>query len=138
METRDGCGLVVLDRAACLDLLGTPRVGTLAVTDKAMPVVLPVAYALDGEHLVMRVAPDSLLARAAARRVVAFCAYGGDLQRFGSWSVAVTGIAEPVEGPSDPTYQPFGPVQGWSGEGRSDLWLRLSTERMTGRRLVPR
>jgi len=137
MESRDGCGLVVLDHEACINLLAVPRVGSLAVTDQALPVVLPVAYALDGHDLVMRVAEGSLLSRAAPGRVVAFCAYNGDLQRFGGWSVAVTGIAERIATPRDQTHRPYGPVGGWGGTRHPEVWLRLPTDLMTGRRLEP-
>jgi hypothetical protein len=135
MEARDGCGLVVLDRAGCLELLGIPRVGCLAVTDQAMPVVLPVAYALDNDRLVMRLASGSLLGRAAPNRVVGFGVHSGDLQRFGGWSVSVTGFAQPIPEPLGLVHRPQGPLGGWA-DGH-DVWIALSTERMTGRWLVP-
>ena len=135
MDARDGCGLVVLDRTTCLELLSVPRVGCLAVTDQAMPVVLPVAYSLDSDRLVMRFASDSLLGRAAPNRVVGFAVFSGDLQRFGGWSVSVTGFARPIAEPVGLVHRPQGPLGGWA-DG-DDLWITLSTERMTGRCLVP-
>ena len=134
MQARDGCGLLVLDRGACLALLAVPWVGTLAVTENALPVVLPVGYVLDGDRVIMRVAAGSLLARAAPGHVVAFCAHSGDRKRSGSWSVAVTGTFERVSAPGDPRHYPYGPVAGWSGDDADDIWFGLPTELMTGRR----
>lgn len=54
-------GIEVIDRKACLELLGADHVGRLAVIEGGAPLILPVNYALDGEHLVFRTAPGTKL-----------------------------------------------------------------------------
>ena len=47
----------------CLRLLASTTVGRVALTSKALPVILPVNYAVDGDTVVIRTRPGSLLAQ---------------------------------------------------------------------------
>src|SRR5262249_57548434 len=64
----------------------------------ALPMVLPVRYALDGERVVVCVGVGSTLDQATRHAVVAFEVDGGDAA--GEWSVSLVGVASPVaDGP---------------------------------------
>lgn len=85
-----------LSRARCLDLLATTRLGRVGVSVRALPVILPVTYAVIGETVVFRTAPGSKLTAAVHRSVVAFEADRGDLCGAWGWSVLVQGVASEI------------------------------------------
>ena len=49
----DRDGLEVLDRAECFRLLDGGGLGRIAVTSGALPLVMPVAYVMDGETIIV-------------------------------------------------------------------------------------
>ena len=61
-----------LSRARCFDLLATLAVGRVGVSVRALPAILPVAYAVAGDRVVFRSAPGAKLDAAVHRSVVAF------------------------------------------------------------------
>jgi nitroimidazol reductase NimA-like FMN-containing flavoprotein (pyridoxamine 5'-phosphate oxidase superfamily) len=82
-----------LTRAACLALLGPGGHGRVAATMKAVPVIIPVTFALFGEVLVIGLGSEPDLSRAVANSVIAF-----ETDHVGSdgllrWGVHVTGVA---------------------------------------------
>ena len=86
----------------CLHLLSTASVGRIAVTRDALPVILPVNYAVDGTSLVIRTSEGSVLKAArAGGAVVAFEVDSLDERTMTGWSVLITGtlresLATPV------------------------------------------
>jgi nitroimidazol reductase NimA-like FMN-containing flavoprotein (pyridoxamine 5'-phosphate oxidase superfamily) len=66
----DGNGFVVLDRAACLELLARRHIAIVAITDGAMPLVLPALYGLWDDHVVMAVDPVGVLGRHVPNNIV--------------------------------------------------------------------
>lgn len=92
----DRDGLERLDRAECLRLLRTAAVGRVAGTSGALPVVLPVGYAVDGDSIVVETGRGTTLDFATSGSVVAFEV--DDLNERGDagWTVMVTGVAEEV------------------------------------------
>jgi len=95
----DRHGLEVLSRSECLRLLATTPVGRVALSIGALPVVLPVNFALDGESVVFRTGPGSKLEAATRQAVVAFQADHVDLADETGWSVLLTGVARPSTTP---------------------------------------
>lgn len=90
----DRNGLRILRRADCLALLGGARVGRIALSHNAMPIILPVMYGVEAEVIVFR-ADGGLLAEAARRGdVVCFETDSGDDVAGGLWSVLVLGKLE--------------------------------------------
>jgi nitroimidazol reductase NimA-like FMN-containing flavoprotein (pyridoxamine 5'-phosphate oxidase superfamily) len=84
----------------CYRLLGSVRVGRVVMTRQALPVVLPVAFALDGHTIVIATAVGSPLAAASAQQaVVAFEADDLDPVTLSGWSVVVTGTISAVTDP---------------------------------------
>jgi nitroimidazol reductase NimA-like FMN-containing flavoprotein (pyridoxamine 5'-phosphate oxidase superfamily) len=89
-----------LSRPRCLDLLATTCLGRVGVSVRALPVILPVTYAVIGETVFFRTAPGTKLNAAVHRAVVAFetdrCDPCGDW----GWSVLVQGVASEVTDPA--------------------------------------
>jgi len=90
-----------LSRARCLELLATTAVGRVGVSVRALPVILPVSYALIGEQVILRTAPGTKLEAAAHRHVVAFEADRYDPRGAWGWSVLVQGVASEVTAVAD-------------------------------------
>ena len=67
----DRQGLIVLDEAACRALLHTVHLGRVALTDGALPMILPVTFACLDRDLVFRAGPGALQ---RAARLVRWCA----------------------------------------------------------------
>lgn len=93
-----------LTRAECLALLAEHEVGRLALTVRALPYLVPVAYEVDADEIVFRVDDSPEVEAALGDAVVAF-AIDDFVDHDCSYRVHVTGVArlEPVrdalEGP---------------------------------------
>ena len=130
----DRNGLEILDRERCLGLLDTVELGRVALSDKALPIIVPVEFWMLGDDIVFR-ASGGLLATAARQgHVVCFEADSGTAAE-DSWSVLVIGgltVADPSV------------VATANGDGRAP-WrtdvpgetVQLSTTVMSGRLLTP-
>jgi hypothetical protein len=123
-----------LPRHECLALLATASMGRVALSIDALPVVLPVGFALLGEDVVFRPLFDAKLSVPGVDVVLAF-----QVDHFGApaeagWSVLVQGLARAVVEPEE-----LERCRALSlpvlGVGRhSARFARLSTTRLTGRR----
>lgn len=90
----DTAGLRVLTRAECLRLLRTVTVGRVAVSHRALPMILPVHFRIaDDDSIRIETAPGTTLHRATDHAVVAFEAEGPAGATEPSWSVIVHGVA---------------------------------------------
>jgi aminoglycoside phosphotransferase family enzyme/predicted kinase len=92
----DGAGADPVDRldaTDCRRLLSLHGVGRVAVTSAALPTVLPVAYHLVGESLVLRLPTGDLTGTIPDNTVIAFEADELDPASGAGWSVHLTGIA---------------------------------------------
>lgn len=117
----------------CLEHLATTRVGRVAFTTSALPTVVPLTYAIKGQHLLLATGADSRLAKAADHGVLAFEIDDVDSSTHTGWSVVVTGVAEVVEGPEGRA-EAASVVAPWLPE-RAELLIRLPCTRVTGRRI---
>jgi nitroimidazol reductase NimA-like FMN-containing flavoprotein (pyridoxamine 5'-phosphate oxidase superfamily) len=126
--------LEVLGRQQCLALLETVQVGRLIFTEDALPAVQPVNFRLCGDDVVIRVAGGTKLAAAERNFVVAFQADELDPDLRTGWSVTVVGHAQRIT-EVDKLVEVSGTfLQPWV-DGRRDHFIRIRTERVTGRRL---
>lgn len=129
----DSAGLQVLSREECLDLLGSTAVGRLVYTDRALPVVHPVVYVLDGESVVLRV-PEGSATLVARDTIVAFQIddVAGDLSR--GWSVMAVGHVTEVDDEAHLARLRELPLasRGWGGR---DHYLVVALEVLSGRRI---
>ena len=134
--TLDNAGLEVLDRAACLRLLATAGVGRIAVSVKALPLILPVHYVLAGDAILVRTHQGSTLDVATRDAVVAF-----EADRLGPsaglvWSVLVTGQARHLEDSASEVDPRWRELPAWS-PGLPERIVSISTDHVSGRRSRP-
>ena len=128
----DAAGYLVLDRMQCLDYLAAGGVGRVAVNVGALPAILPVHFALDGEQVVFSIAAGSTLDRATRDAVVAFETDGQHHDGTGHWSVTATGMARHVR--DDVATVPAAErLPNWAGIDRRRL-VMISTDYLSGRR----
>jgi len=125
-------GIEILDSDECRRLLAQDEIGRLAVIVGAMPMILPVNYALDRDAIVFRTMPGSRLD--VGQGHAAFEVDSFDRVCHSGWSVLVTGHLEEVN-----WYQAadMKRIQGLDVEpwapGERDLFLRLRPSFITGR-----
>jgi len=123
-----------LPEAECLALIKTMSVGRVAYSDRALPVVVPVNFAVDGRDIVIRTARRSRLAGAARGTVIAFEVDDIDVPRRSGWSVVMTGRIELVDDPAEIAGLEKLELDSWTGEG-VDVFVRLRADILTGRRV---
>ena len=87
----DRNGLEILEHDECRRLLASVKIGRVGMTTDAMPIVLPVTFALDGSRIVFCSTPGTKLYVALDGAVVAFEADDVDPDLHFGWSVCVTG-----------------------------------------------
>ena len=128
----DRSGFELLARAECLRLLASTRIGRVGAHAGALPVILPVVFALDDKGVVIRVRAGSQLERATRDAVVCFEADDVDPSRGRGWSVAVTGEAREITEGAELEWARGLPLEGWPGE--QDDPRRISLDLVSGRR----
>lgn len=124
----------VLSRTECLDLLATTSVGRVGTTSGALPVVLPVNFALSGETIVFRTVPGTKLDAAVAGAVVAFECDGYDDKGQNGWSVMLQGMATEVTEPSRLESFRNLPLEAWALDGAAHHYVTIDSTLVTGRR----
>jgi len=120
--TLDGTGLRVLTEAECYERLATATIGRIALSWRALPLILPVRFELLGRTVVVLAGADTTLAHATDRTVVAFEAEGPAGAVEPVWSVAARGLAT-HHGPS---------------VGAALVQVRIAVHDATGREIVSR
>jgi nitroimidazol reductase NimA-like FMN-containing flavoprotein (pyridoxamine 5'-phosphate oxidase superfamily) len=80
-----------LSERECWELLATASVGLLALSVRALPVIVPVQYYLDGRRLAVCLGHHELPERALDATVIAFAADSIDRVTRSGWSVQVQG-----------------------------------------------
>ena len=120
----------------CLQALAAKRVGRIALTHRALPVVFPVNYVLDGHSILLRTAPGTALAAARDEVVVAFEVDEIDEQQQAGWSVLVTGFMRELTDVDDVLRADRLRLASWTGDERSH-YVRITPARVTGRRIRP-
>jgi uncharacterized protein len=129
----DSAGLQVLSREECIELLATAGIGRLVFTDRALPVVFPVVYALDGESVVLRV-PEGSVTLAARDTIAAFQIDDVEPDLSKGWSVMAVGHVEEVE--DEPRLSRLRQLDLPSRQhGRNDHYLAVDLEVLSGRRI---
>jgi uncharacterized protein len=134
----DRDGLEVLDRAECLRLLEGRSVGRIAGTMGALPVVVPVEYAMDGESIVLETGRSPALGFASGGTVLAFEVDNLHEQGHSGWTVMVTGVAEEIADACAierlRRLLPDEPDERDEADGRVEHFVRISSEIVSGRR----
>jgi nitroimidazol reductase NimA-like FMN-containing flavoprotein (pyridoxamine 5'-phosphate oxidase superfamily) len=132
----DSSGPEVLDRHACLKLLGAVGVGRIVYTERAMPAIQPVPFALHGETIILRASGCGKLSAAVRDTVVAFEAgwFSDDLNS--GWSVRVIGRATEISAPEELAELAVLPLPSWDASA-NEHYLRVTVDLISGRRLTP-
>jgi uncharacterized protein len=131
----DGERIATIAPDECLRLLASTTVGRVALTRKALPVILPVNYAVDGDTVVIRTRPGSLLASSRERGVVvAFEVDELDRQTCSGWSVLVTGTLREITDVGELARAEQLPLVPWVGGDRRHF-VRITPGMLSGRRI---
>jgi nitroimidazol reductase NimA-like FMN-containing flavoprotein (pyridoxamine 5'-phosphate oxidase superfamily) len=123
-----------LPESACFRLLATVSVGRVALTRHALPVILPVNFALDGQTIVLRTGAGSVLAAARDGVVVAFEADEVDSRLEVGWSVLVTGTMREITNASEMLRVQRLHLFPWAG-GDRPFYVRITPGFVSGRRV---
>ncbi len=125
--------MAILSRPECFDLLARVSVGRIGASIDALPVILPVNFAVSGESVLFRTIHGTKLDAATIGAVVAFQADAYEVGDW-SWSVLLQGVASAVsdeDGQAQAGKIHIGP---WAG-GHVDLRLvRIVATNVSGRR----
>jgi nitroimidazol reductase NimA-like FMN-containing flavoprotein (pyridoxamine 5'-phosphate oxidase superfamily) len=129
----DRNGFEVLGRDECFTLLRSAAVGRIGLSMSALPVVLPVNFAVDGDRIVLRTAAGSKLDAALGGAVVAFEADHIDAESGAAWSVLVRGSSAVLTDPAAIESLADLDLTSWVAD-RSDQWVTITTDLVSGRR----
>ncbi|MEU6036784.1 pyridoxamine 5'-phosphate oxidase family protein [Actinomadura sp. NPDC047616] len=130
----DRSGLEILDADQCRSLLAGAPVGRVVFTDRALPAVQPVNFALVDDEVVIRTSNGSKLAAAVRGAVVAFEADDFDATTRTGWSVVVVGHARVVTDPGELEQLRRLPLSPWA-PGEREHFLRIRPQMFSGRRI---
>jgi nitroimidazol reductase NimA-like FMN-containing flavoprotein (pyridoxamine 5'-phosphate oxidase superfamily) len=119
----------------CLRLLSAGKTGRVGISVAALPVVLPVNYAVLDHDIVIRTGAGTKLNAALRGAVVAFEIDHVDPIDHEGWSVLVQGCAHEMTDADELERARTLPLRPWA-PGARDHYVRIPTERMSGRRLV--
>ncbi len=124
-----------LSRDECLALLATVSIGRIGTTVDALPVVLPITFALSDGELVVRTMPGTKLHQATVNSVVALQAdqYRGPADPTG-WSVLVRALARPIVDAAELDAARQLPLGPWAPAG---TYLAMEPTIVSGRRIHP-
>ncbi len=130
----DRNGLEVLPDEVCRSLLSGAALGRIGLTVGALPVILPMTYAvLDGD-IVIRAGWGSKLDAAADGQVVCFEADAYNALYHDGWSVLVIGKAEIITDPAELERVGNLALRAWAfADG--DHYIRIRFDLVSGRRI---
>lgn len=127
--------LETLTRDECLELLATVPVGRIGVSIGALPVILPVNFALVGDHIVIRTVPGTKLDAATRRAVVAFEVDSFATDGSSGWSVMVQGVCSEVVDAGERAVLASSPPHPWAfAAGDAQRFVRIEASFVSGRR----
>ncbi len=122
----------VLTRPECLTLLGSQNLGRVGASIDALPVILPVHFALVGQAVVFRTNPGSRFDAATLGAVVAFQADRYEPESGSGWSVLVQGVATEIDDPERRRRAEWVPVTWWDDDATSRL-VQIEATQLSGR-----
>jgi nitroimidazol reductase NimA-like FMN-containing flavoprotein (pyridoxamine 5'-phosphate oxidase superfamily) len=120
-------GFQTMTADECRRLLGVVDIGRVAISAGALPVVLPVQYALQGDQLLLRTPGHHEVSDSIDGQVVGFEADRLDMVRGVGWSVSVTGTVRVAAAVSAE------PVHRWFCDG---VVLAMDTDIIVGHRVI--
>ena len=127
--------LLELSEQECRRLLATTPLGRLAVTEKALPMIVPVHYTLRGDDVVLSNLSASRTRAAHAGAVLAFEADDYDPVTREGWAVSVIGASRPITDPDEVAALDALDFAPWTGDVRQG-YVAVRIGLLKGRRLV--
>jgi len=121
-----------MSKQECLALLGRAPIGRVALSIAAMPAVRSVKFVVADANVVLRLAPDSRLSRAAAGSVIAFHVDHYDHEAREGWSVVVQGVGEHVRDQRLLAALQQLPLDPWSDPPSEDRFVRIPLTEING------
>lgn len=125
--------LVEMAPSECLDRLHAAHVGRVGITVEALPVILPVNFAVHENGILFRTMAGTKLDAATNGTVVAFQADAYVPDGSGGWSVLVVGPCRRVEDGSVLRATKELLPRAWGPAARADHVVRVEIVQMTGR-----
>jgi len=133
----DGRVLRAISPAECLDLLEPGGIGRVGFTAEDGVIMLPVNFAVCGNAIIFRTAPDTLLALHANDHL-SFEADHFDEALKEGWSVLVLGHAHQVTDEREVQHLEDGTgLQPWA-PGARDVYVRIAPTQISGRSIQRR
>jgi hypothetical protein len=120
---------------ACLTALRTERIGRIVLTQRALPLAVPVSYLVTTDAVVVRVPDEDSSGWHAAGSVIALEADASDAD--GGWSVVVLGMADEVTDAAQVDLFDRTVPTTWADTSTSNAYLRIPFSLVSGRRLGP-
>lgn len=130
----DSGGLEILTEEECRALLSEVPLGRIVFTDRALPAIQPVNFALADGNVVIRTSSGSKLAAAARNAVVAFEVDQFDPAIRSGWSVVIVGHARIVSENGELSHLRSLPLRSWA-PGDRDHYIAITPELISGRRI---
>jgi nitroimidazol reductase NimA-like FMN-containing flavoprotein (pyridoxamine 5'-phosphate oxidase superfamily) len=127
-------GLEVLTDDECRGLLAGGRLGRIAISQGAVPVVLPVNFVMVGTDVMFFTGPGLKLRAAVEKRLVSFQVDNIDVEHHMGWSVLVVGPMSTADPGDRPRAEALG-LYPWVAGDRHNL-VRIRPELITGRRIL--
>jgi uncharacterized protein len=119
----------------CLTALRTERIGRIVLTERALPLAVPVSYLVTSDGIVVRVPDSDTSGWHAAGSVIALEADAHDAD--GGWSVLVLGRADEVTDAGQIEVFDRTVPTTWADTSASNAYLRIPFSLVSGRRLGP-
>ncbi|MFP3914527.1 MAG: pyridoxamine 5'-phosphate oxidase family protein [bacterium] len=131
----DHRGSQVLSREDCDRLLSTTPIGRVAFLQGGETHILPVNYVFDEGEIVIRTTAGSKMEAAEMHHRFAFEIDEWDEEARSGWSVLAHGMGEVINDAAEIERLKGLGLATWAGEGRSDLWMKIRLDDVTGRRV---
>lgn len=130
----DHAGLEILSRDECLALLASVPIGRIGLSLSALPVVLPVNFAVCDDNVIIRTSEGSKFSAAITNAVVALEADHYDSLGHNGWSVLVQGSSRVVTDLAELERVRRLPLRPWANPD-TDRFIAISTDVVSGRRV---
>ena len=130
-----GPTIVKLAPGECLALLEQAKVGRIALSVRALPVIQPVRFVLAAGQVLFRAAPGSELSRAAPNAVVAFQADYADEDSATAWHVMAHGCCQAVTSPTRTDELRALPLAAWGAIPHQDIFMQIALTGIKGERV---
>lgn len=127
--------LLEIEKQECRRLLGTAGLGRLGFTERALPMILPVHYALRGDDVVLSSMAGSKLAAARNGSVLAFEVDDYDPVNREGWTVSVIGPSRLITDPDEIALLDALDFAPWTGSP-GQAYFAVQMALLQGRRVV--